>query len=63
MDAERTALLIMDVQPEIVERLGDSGLIERLWPDPVHRSTCCESWWLVGSCRVGLPPASDGAGA
>jgi nicotinamidase-related amidase len=30
MDAERTALLIMDVQPEIVERLGDSGLIERL---------------------------------
>ncbi len=30
MDSERTALLIMDVQPEIVERLGDSGLTERL---------------------------------
>jgi 2-methylisocitrate lyase-like PEP mutase family enzyme len=36
---------------------------EDLWPDPVHRSTCCESWWLRGSCRVVLPPASDGAGA
>ncbi len=30
MDAERTALLIMDVQPEIVERVGDSGLTDRL---------------------------------
>jgi hypothetical protein len=36
---------------------------DRKWPDPVHRSTCCESWWLVGSCRVGLPPALNGAGA
>ena len=33
------------------------------WPDPVHRSTCCESWWVVGICRVGLPPASNGADA
>ena len=30
MDSERTALLIMDVQPEIVARVGDSGLTERL---------------------------------
>ena len=30
MDFERTALLIMDAQPEIVERLGDAGLTERL---------------------------------
>ncbi len=30
MDSTRTALLIMDVQPEIVERFGDSGLTERL---------------------------------
>ncbi len=30
MDAQRTALLIMDVQPGIVERLGDPGLLERL---------------------------------
>jgi hypothetical protein len=20
---------------------------ETIWPDPVHRSTCCESWWLL----------------
>ena len=19
------------------------------WPDPVHRSTCCESWWMLSS--------------
>jgi nicotinamidase-related amidase len=30
MDRARTALLIMDVQPEIVERFGDPGLTERL---------------------------------
>jgi nicotinamidase-related amidase len=30
MDSARTALLIMDVQPEIVERFGGSGLTERL---------------------------------
>jgi nicotinamidase-related amidase len=30
MDSGRTALLIMDVQPQIVERFGDSGLTERL---------------------------------
>ncbi|MGI8903183.1 MAG: cysteine hydrolase family protein [Solirubrobacteraceae bacterium] len=30
MIPERTALLIMDVQPEIAERVGDSGLTERL---------------------------------
>ncbi len=30
MDSARTALLIMDVQPQIVERFGDSGLTERL---------------------------------
>ncbi|HEY5195447.1 MAG TPA: isochorismatase family cysteine hydrolase [Solirubrobacteraceae bacterium] len=30
MDCERTALLIMDVQPELVERFGDSGLTDRL---------------------------------
>jgi nicotinamidase-related amidase len=30
MDPERTALLIMDVQPEIVERFGESRLTERL---------------------------------
>lgn len=30
MDGGQTALLIMDVQPEIVERFGDSGLVERL---------------------------------
>jgi nicotinamidase-related amidase len=30
MDGGRTALLIMDVQPEIVARFGDPGLIERL---------------------------------
>jgi nicotinamidase-related amidase len=30
MDPQRTALLIMDVQPEIVARFGDSGLIGRL---------------------------------
>jgi nicotinamidase-related amidase len=30
MKPERTALLIMDVQPEIVERFGDTGLTERL---------------------------------
>jgi nicotinamidase-related amidase len=30
MDAERTALLIMDVQPQIVERFSDSQLTERL---------------------------------
>jgi nicotinamidase-related amidase len=30
VESERTALLIMDVQPEIVERLGDAGLTERL---------------------------------
>jgi hypothetical protein len=30
MDCARTALLIMDVQPEIVERFGDLGLTERL---------------------------------
>jgi hypothetical protein len=35
----------------------------RPWADPVHRSTCCESGWLVGTCRVGLPPASNGADA
>jgi predicted branched-subunit amino acid permease len=34
-----------------------------MWADPVHRSTCCESGWLVGTCRVGLPPASNGADA
>jgi nicotinamidase-related amidase len=30
MDARRTALLIMDIQPGIVERLGDADLVERL---------------------------------
>jgi nicotinamidase-related amidase len=30
MDRARTALLIMDVQPEIVERFGDHGLTDRL---------------------------------
>ncbi len=30
MDCGRTALLIMDVQPEIVERFGDPSLTERL---------------------------------
>lgn len=30
MDRERTALLIMDAQPEIVERFGESGITERL---------------------------------
>jgi nicotinamidase-related amidase len=30
MDSERTALLVMDVQPEIVERLGDSELTDRI---------------------------------
>ncbi|MGA2469241.1 MAG: isochorismatase family cysteine hydrolase [Solirubrobacteraceae bacterium] len=30
MDAERTAMLVMDVQPEIVERLGDSELVGRV---------------------------------
>lgn len=30
MDRDRTALLIMDVQPEIVERFGNSGITERL---------------------------------
>ncbi len=30
MDARRTALLMMDVQVGIVERLGDAGLLERL---------------------------------
>jgi nicotinamidase-related amidase len=30
MDRARTALLIMDVQPEIVERFGDHGLTGRL---------------------------------
>jgi nicotinamidase-related amidase len=30
MDSGRTALLIMDVQPEIVDRFGDSGLTDRL---------------------------------
>ena len=31
-----------------------------LKPDPVHGSTCCESWWLGGSCRVRVPPAPNG---
>ena len=30
MDRRRTALLIIDVQPEIVQRFGDSALTERL---------------------------------
>jgi nicotinamidase-related amidase len=30
MESARTALLIMDVQPEIVERFGDPGLTDRL---------------------------------
>jgi hypothetical protein len=33
-------------------RSGAGGWAMRLmaraiWPDPVHRSTCCESWWLL----------------
>jgi putative transposase len=46
-----------------LQQTNTHRLSQQVWPDPVHRSTCCESWWLVGSCRVGLPPASDGAGA
>jgi nicotinamidase-related amidase len=30
VESARTALLIMDVQPEIVERFGDPGLTDRL---------------------------------
>jgi hypothetical protein len=30
---------------------------------PRRRNTCCESWWVVGTCRVRAPPASNGADA
>ncbi len=26
---------------------AQSGSPQGRWPDPVHRSTCCESWWLL----------------
>jgi catechol 2,3-dioxygenase-like lactoylglutathione lyase family enzyme len=51
----------LNFQLEIEWTLGDAAPGVRLWPDPVHRSTCCESWWVTGPCRVRLPPASNGA--
>jgi hypothetical protein len=40
--------------------IAHSGGCERT---PVHGSACCESWWVVGTCRVGVPPAPNGADA
>jgi hypothetical protein len=45
-----------------VELFHDTAGIDlACWADPGHRSTCCESWWLVGCCRVRPAPASNGA--
>lgn len=43
----------------LVERLLDAGLtVLAIHP---NKSTCCESWWMVGTCGVGLPPTSNGS--
>ncbi len=63
-----TAVKLAELRTEILAESGrwlvsSLDYAQTLWPDPVHRSTCCESWWVVGTCRVGLPPASTGADA
>ncbi|MHB8658372.1 MAG: nuclease-related domain-containing protein [Solirubrobacteraceae bacterium] len=57
---KRAGLLTVDEVAWLAETLAAAF---PPWPDPIHRSTCSESWWLVGTCRVGLPPASNGADA
>ena len=36
-----------------VQRAPTSRFTQSFWLDPVHGSTGCESWWLVGSGRLG----------
>lgn len=56
MDPERTALLIMDVQPEIVAQLGDDGLLERLSAAAsAARGACVRVIYVKIGFRDGYP--------
>jgi hypothetical protein len=49
---------------EVFSCLGEAKvMVEDYWPDPVHRSAGCEGWWVVGTFRVRMSPASNGADA
>jgi nicotinamidase-related amidase len=59
MDGARTALLIMDVQPEIVARFGDPGLTGRLArAAAAARSSGVSVIWVKVGFREGHPEIS-----
>ena len=36
----------LSARKDISPRLGGQLELSEVWPDPVVRSTCCESWWM-----------------
>jgi nicotinamidase-related amidase len=59
VDPRCTALLIMDIQPEIVERFGDSGLTGRLaGAASAARAAGVTVIYVKVGCRAGYPEIS-----